>query len=171
MSKLDINTAGNEKVARNLKIYGCVCRSLLELCRRRGFFIKEKDFLNQFSSKYPEWFSQPGNADLIILCEICKTLGLAQKINLTIDKDLIQTSFKDFRERRNNGILIFTERWPNKKGELGHTYHCMLLIDANKKGLKCWTSTQKGRHKILRLKWKDWDIRMFHGLVLNSFTG
>lgn len=150
---------------QSLKKYGCACECLLELCRKHGRDITEDEFLNEFARRYPIWFSRPGVTNEMTVCEIAKSLGIANSGSVFIDKERVIEFAKHYKEERVSGVLVYTERMP-VNGALAHIYHTMLLLDADQDGFRVWCPYQNAAPKEETHTWKEWSDWMMHALVL-----
>jgi len=142
---------------QNFKIYGCACRCLIELAKRNDREIKEEDLLEEFSSKFSQWFRRPGLMGIFSVCRLVQELGIAKDGLITSRQDRIIEFQKHYNDKSISGILVFTET-PSD--------HCLLLLEADANGIKVWNPYQDGSSKEEPRSWTEWDSMKAYGLIL-----
>ncbi len=147
--------------------HAAVSRCLLELARRKHRRLFEPaQFVAGRLAKYPHWAAAPGQADVLVACELAKDLGLAATAKVTIDPDQM---IREAQSKSFAGALLFLERWPGEDDprRLEIVDHCVLALELDEKFFKVWNPFQDGSAAESPWSWKSWSKLMMHGLVLS----
>jgi hypothetical protein len=150
----------------NLNAHGAACRCLLRLRENQGQpGISDAAFIAQFQSRYPEWKTRPGYADLAILVDLARELKLAGRIECTRDYERVLHEF-----RANRSILVFTDRAPEQDESALHAGRfATVLVEMNEDAFTLWCPYPSGNSATLpsapALWWDRW---LAVGLVLQE---
>ncbi len=162
----------NPTLNRRFGLFSCATRCLIELARRRGYDHITPDYMmERFKDRFPIWFSMPGCMDLMMLCKVVEELGMASKIEMSVDPKMVQEAVRRWHNSQNNGVLVFVERMAppaeSIKGPIASiNYHAMLVVAADDRTFTLWTSKQDGDCKEMTYSWKAWPNLMAKAVIL-----
>ena len=100
--------------------YGCVSRSIIKATEIRNTPISPDDFITRYSHLFPK--DQCGLLSIDGFCEVVKALGLAKRVNSTIDVPYI---IECLQRGMKSHIFMMSERIPPEETPNGH---CRLVL-------------------------------------------
>lgn len=148
----------------NLNEHGAACRCLLRLRENTGLpGMSDAAFISRFLPRYPEWQLRPGAADLAIILDVARELGLAAHLDAMRDYDQLLR-----QHQMGHSILVLTERAPEQvePGPVARRFAALMVhMDASSFTMWCpYPSGQSDDLPPAARQW--WDRWLAIGLVL-----
>ena len=150
----------------NLNEHGAACRCLLRLRENSGLpGLSDASFINRFLPRFPEWEQHPGAADLAVILEIARELGIARNMDALRDYDRLVA-----QHQLGRSILVLTERTPQQmeSNPVVHRF-VTLLTEMDAEAFTLWCPYPSGQSDNLpraaRTWWNRW---LAIGIVLSG---
>jgi hypothetical protein len=136
----------------DLSQHGGACRCLLRLLENEGNAgMSDAAFIARFLPRYPEWRERPGAADLSIVCDVARDLGLAGSVHMFRDYDRVLSE-----HRAGHGVLVYTERPPEQVASRSEHTYVTLLVNMDEEAFTVWCPYPSGQSDTLPVAARGW---------------